>query len=570
MQRIEDELRSLVNARTEGTDIKHSFAEQVGLLRELDFAMNTELIEHFRLQESVRIEILQLETVRPPQDLAQKNIRSLELYEELYDHKPSSASTFSDMEMLEISQNFNEVMDSVFVKVQDDSSVPIVITFMHRSVTLDFNCKTTFSDLSVRAARYFGLPASSVNFINDSEEVMPDKATVAEVLLPWGDITFRAASITLNIVLTKEGGFQDSFEPLDKFDLQYADDTQLEDTNMDTERSLHPKTKVKLYDEEIPRQRKKLFWGQLGGQIVAYICLIALWLASRANSNIPLCNSMTQGIHKLLTSEKLSSLAESSLFSVDPSLLNRVKTRPDLSEYLTYLETIVYCVQFCIPYSRFEILPVSKIYSRHASIGQGPSEFYEEDLYQAWPDESTEDAGYNSTYSYSTPDPAAYIKGFSFWYRLEGLEEDINTSYNHSVTIDTNSLIVNGFINQGTRVVFLSLNFYNPNVGILYPVVALFQIDAVQSISVSVHYKPFFDYSNDSSQVLIEAFIVVTSCLLAITQLFELTFLQSETSAYLKLGQLSEQLIKEVNLHAKQPIHRRLRKPTLDEFLGKV
>jgi hypothetical protein len=570
MRHIEDELRSLVKARTPDTDIEESFAAEVRLLKELDFALGSELIEQFRLQEDVRIEMLQLETVRPTQELAQKNIRCLSLFEEIYDYKSLKESPFSDREMKDISQIFDEVMESVFVKVHDDVSVPLVIKFMYRSVTLDFNCKTTFSDITVRAARYFGLPTDSVNFMNDSEEIMPDKAIVADVLLPWADVTFRAALPSLNLVLTQSMGFQDIFDQPDKFDLQYPDDTQLEETGMDTERSLRPKPRAKLYDDETPRQRKKLFWGQLGGQMVLYICLCALWLASRLSSNIPVCNSMTQGIHSLLTSETLKSLSESSLFNVDPSLLNRVKTRPDLSGYLTYLETVVYCVQFCIPYSRFEILPVSRIFSRQASIGQGPSEFYEDDLYLAWPDESTEDSGYDGTYSYSSLTPTSYIKGFGFWYRFEGLEEDINTSYNHPVTIDVNSLITNGFINRGTRVVFLSLNFYNPNVGILYPVVAMFQIDAVQSISVSVHYKPFFDDSDDVRQVLLDAFIVVTSCLLAITQLFELTFLQEETSAYLKLSKPSEQLTKEVNHHTKLRLHRRLRKPTLDESLGKV
>jgi hypothetical protein len=280
---------------------------------------------------------------------------------------------------------------------------------------------------------------------------MPTHGLVLNDLLPWSNIAVRDVTLSLNIVLTQNQGFEKLLgQPEEE-----GDDTSLiNETGMSSDRMLTQKVKVR--DEEAAGTRKKHYWIQIGVQIVLYVLLLSLWSADRYDAEVLLSNSMTQGMHKLLTNELLSSKgysADEFFYEISPYIFTRTRTLPALFSYLSYLQSIIYCVQYCLPFSRFDILPVSRIYSRHSAIGSSPSEFYKESVYLPWPSDSHDDRGLNQTYSFSSPSAAMSIKGFEFWYELEGIKADLDTAYDASVTISLNQLILNNYIDSSTRVV---------------------------------------------------------------------------------------------------------------------
>mmetsp|Transcript_16907 Transcript_16907/g.30289 ORF Transcript_16907/g.30289 Transcript_16907/m.30289 type:complete len:682 (-) Transcript_16907:14-2059(-) len=492
------------------------------------------------------------------------SLDNLKLYEELHEHTFSNPIKFTEKEKVELTENFDRIMKDIFISLDNSCTVtvPITIKYSARSVIFPFNLKTTFIDLSRQAGQYYSLPSDSIHFINDNEEIMPTKASVSETLLPWGNITFRANQLVLTIVLTE--AVNQILEVEDKIELQFIDDT-VNDTTMLTERALvNPKQKERN-DTSIPRARKIEYWVVIGIQIFLYTALLSLWCANKYDSNLLLSNAFTQGMHKLLTNEVLSAKYEYYIYEVGTEVFSKIRTLPDIATYLSYIQTIDYCVKNCIPFTRYGILPVTRLYTRRARFGEGPSEFYEDDVYLPWPHEDKEDYGRETKYSYSKMTPGVAIEGYEFWYSIEGFKANINTTNAGDVMATVNPLLLNNYLDKSTRVVFLSMNFFNPNIGMVMPVMLLFQVDAGGNVEASISYMMFTTVKYETKKIILESFTLLISIVLFINLLLEITFTRLEVKTYKRFKQFNEELIASLKVHVKLPLHKRMRKPTFDE-----
>lgn len=476
----------------------------------------------------------------------------------------------SDREKEEVQEVFNKVIESTFTKL-DNEALPLQIRYMNRNVLFNYNLSTTFMDLAIKVGQYFSLPSNSIHFMNDDDEIMPTHSNIARTLLPWKTVTFKGNLLTFSLVLGE--AVTDVLEPrLDKIEMQSTDDTHFDDTTLNTDRSLIAPTKAKaklINDLELHVSRKKEFWTQIAIQLVLYATLTTLWYVSRFDKELLQSNSFTQGMHKLMTNEVLNEKYEYSMYEVSDFVFTRIRTLPQIESYLSYLQTIVFCVDNCIPFTFYRLLPVTAIYVQNSRISSSPSEFYDEDVALAWPSESTSDYGTNETYTHSTASPGFYVKGFDFWYNVGGFKEDINTTNPGTVMFEVNKLILNNFIVPNTRTLYLFMNFFNPNIQMVMPVMALFQVDACQNVAASIKYAMFSTAEYPTAKILYECFLLLISFMLVASLLYEMTFLKDEISNFKKFLQPSDAHLTRLKAHLTLSFRKRLRKPRFDEKLGK-
>ena len=464
------------------------------------------------------------------------------------------------------------------------NTIPVDVQFEGVSITFFITAQDTFLTLRKHAASYWALPLDEIFFsdVNPAEgpqALFMMHINVLEELYAWNNIKIKGQNFLLFLVLR---GYSSLSEKMDEvFPREIKEVNEMDHTEIDI--NVHEIFKKKVLDlnpadEKISYLKKRKFWhrAQYACQWAMYLTLFILWnfilsqdydtersvWINRRVTQVFLWNFQyndftTTSMYGLRQNEFLSVTSIDTIWDYIEGVQKKVTNGYDvgvLSNHIYGLEYIeLRQLRTDVNQCDFEGI-FNYTCSDKYSIAKG----------------YTKDLGTEGYQKYEKRDKSIFIYGEFALYPNNGYLNHVDLQDNVDWYKNISALKASGWIDQGTRAVFISINFYNPDSDIFSLIMPYFELQPSGVILPNFRSYCFKAHLFSGNNYLGHGFIFVLILILFLLELRQNVRHPEEIQVFIyEKSEIEQEKFHDIlkNYH-KLNFFQRLKKPTRDQMFS--
>lgn len=486
---------------------------------------------------------------------------------------------------------YNTITQKYFCPLRDfkmnrrgnKADIPVDVEFEGLTITFYVRFKDSFRDLSEQASSYWAIPASEIYFsdkpASSTQEVFLTSMKVSNELYVWQNTKLRQKNFLLYLVLSNYSELSEKVNQV--FTKENEDETKIfiEDLSVITSRTFDkiPNSTNKISKKSSAIASKR-FWlrFQYFAQWGLYTALFLTWVFTLSTnydvnnkSWINKCISRT-----LLWNFRFSDESTRTIFgpSVESDFFLVTNTEKLWQYIFNIQEKLTSDNEQGLLANNIYTLQYMEVRQLRTKVTQCENEFNYSCTGSYFHNSNRDEKKLGPYWyqDYKIRQSSVFIYGELGFYPNSGYLNSVNlqdeSDYNQNLT----DLKASGWIDEGTRAVFITINFYNPESDILTIAMPYFEINP--SGFIIHNFKIYSIKKNllEGSQIVANLFIFIISVILLCLDIRQNIRHPQEKKAFV-YGCLEielELLYDEIVNYEKENLFMKLKKPTKDELFS--